>query len=65
MVLLGASWGATPAAEYLAAHPDRVARMVLTSRPGPRATSGTGSPPAGGAGSTSWRRAPGRPPGPC
>ncbi|MEU9175102.1 alpha/beta fold hydrolase, partial [Streptomyces sp. NPDC048420] len=31
VVLLGASWGATLAAEYLAAHPDRVARMVLTS----------------------------------
>ncbi|MGP4009664.1 alpha/beta fold hydrolase [Streptomyces sp. 4N124] len=31
VVLLGASWGATLAAEYLAAHPDRVTRMVLTS----------------------------------
>ncbi|MHA5047731.1 alpha/beta fold hydrolase [Streptomyces sp. SD15] len=31
VVLLGASWGATLAAEYLAAHPGRVARMVLTS----------------------------------
>ncbi|MFI5794490.1 alpha/beta hydrolase [Streptomyces sp. NPDC051677] len=31
VILLGASWGATLAAEYLAAHPDRVARMVLTS----------------------------------
>lgn len=31
VVLLGASWGATLAGEYLAAHPDRVARMVLTS----------------------------------
>ncbi|MCW8380647.1 alpha/beta fold hydrolase [Streptomyces justiciae] len=31
VALLGASWGATLAAEYLAAHPDRVARMVLTS----------------------------------
>jgi proline iminopeptidase len=31
VVLFGASWGATLAAEYLAAHPDRVARMVLTS----------------------------------
>ncbi|MFF0223324.1 alpha/beta fold hydrolase [Streptomyces sp. NPDC004629] len=31
VVLLGASWGATLAAEYLAAHPARVSRMVLTS----------------------------------
>ncbi|WP_416969004.1 alpha/beta fold hydrolase [Streptomyces sp. 4F14] len=31
VVLMGASWGATLAAEYLAAHPERVARMVLTS----------------------------------
>ncbi|QNP74465.1 alpha/beta fold hydrolase [Streptomyces roseirectus] len=31
VVLMGASWGATLAAEYLAAHPDRVERMVLTS----------------------------------
>lgn len=31
VVLLGASWGATLATEYLAAHPARVARMVLTS----------------------------------
>ena len=31
VVLLGSSWGASLAAEYLAAHPDRVAAMVLTS----------------------------------
>ncbi|MEV0633763.1 alpha/beta hydrolase [Streptomyces sp. NPDC050619] len=31
VVLLGASWGTTLAAEYLAAHPGRVSRMVLTS----------------------------------
>ncbi|MFF3336842.1 alpha/beta fold hydrolase [Streptomyces sp. NPDC002888] len=31
VVLLGSSWGATLAAAYLADHPDRVARMVLTS----------------------------------
>ncbi|MEV7116987.1 alpha/beta fold hydrolase [Kitasatospora griseola] len=31
MVLIGASWGGTLAAEYLAAHPDRVAQVVFTS----------------------------------
>ncbi|MGW3289634.1 alpha/beta fold hydrolase [Streptomyces sp. NPDC001002] len=31
VVLMGASWGATLAAEYLAAYPDHVSRMVLTS----------------------------------
>ncbi|MFD3585375.1 alpha/beta fold hydrolase [Streptomyces sp. NPDC058683] len=31
VVLLGASWGATLAAEYLAEHPEHVSRMVLTS----------------------------------
>ncbi|WP_084224007.1 alpha/beta fold hydrolase [Kitasatospora cheerisanensis] len=31
MVLIGASWGGTLAAEYLAAHPEHVARVVFTS----------------------------------
>ncbi|TYK44510.1 alpha/beta fold hydrolase [Actinomadura decatromicini] len=31
LVLAGSSWGATLAAAYLAAHPDRAARVVLTS----------------------------------
>ncbi|MGW4380144.1 alpha/beta fold hydrolase [Kitasatospora sp. NPDC004531] len=31
LVLIGASWGGTLAAEYLAAHPDHVARVVFTS----------------------------------
>jgi len=31
IVLMGASWGATLAAEYLAAYPEHVERMVLTS----------------------------------
>lgn len=31
VILMGASWGATLAAYYLAAHPDRVARVVFTS----------------------------------
>ncbi|MFI0483732.1 alpha/beta fold hydrolase [Actinomadura sp. 9N215] len=31
LVLAGSSWGATLAAAYLAAHPDRVARVVFTS----------------------------------
>ena len=31
VILVGASWGATLAAHYLAAHPDRVARVVFTS----------------------------------
>ncbi|WP_073808965.1 alpha/beta fold hydrolase [Kitasatospora sp. CB01950] len=31
MVLIGASWGGTLAAEYLAAHPTHVARVVFTS----------------------------------
>jgi len=33
-VLLGDSWGATLAANYMAAHPQRVARVIFTS-PGP------------------------------
>ncbi|WP_254898390.1 alpha/beta fold hydrolase [Kitasatospora sp. NA04385] len=31
IVLIGASWGATLAAEYLAAHPEHVAKVVFTS----------------------------------
>lgn len=34
LVLVGRSWGASLAAQYLAAHPDRVHRVVFTS-PGP------------------------------
>ncbi|RSN05712.1 hypothetical protein DMB42_27635 [Nonomuraea sp. WAC 01424] len=47
LILVGRSWGGTLSAAYLAAHPDRVARAVLTS-PGaiwdPAFPGGVGSP---------------------
>ncbi|GII64653.1 hypothetical protein Skr01_47380 [Sphaerisporangium krabiense] len=47
MILVGRSWGGTLSAAYLAAHPDRVAKAVLTS-PGaiwePAFPNGIGSP---------------------
>ncbi|MER6174668.1 alpha/beta hydrolase [Streptosporangium sp. NPDC001681] len=47
VILVGRSWGGTLAAAYMAAHPDRVARAVLTS-PGaiwePAYPDGVGSP---------------------
>ncbi|TWS20881.1 alpha/beta hydrolase [Tsukamurella asaccharolytica] len=50
MILIGQSWGGSLAAQYLAAHPNRVAKVAFTS-PGeiwPGARPGSGASPWGG-----------------